>query len=133
MLYAQTTEEEKYANAVAQLAPATIAVNINRYEVQRAVVLGLPMQDQNGPVQQASLKLSDRLKVLGTNLAAMLEASKDHKDFIKAQVAKAVAELGGLDKILPTSEWSFLLPYVEVDDKGVKTFALPSLPFEITV
>jgi hypothetical protein len=138
-LYVQTTEADKYLKAVAGLAPATLAQNVQLYKMNRAVFLGLQMgqmgpQGQFQPLPQATaLKLSDKLKALGNQVVPLLQASGRHKEFIEAEVKTAVTALGGFNAIIKTSEWGFVLDDVVKDNTGkITDYVLPGLPFTIT-
>lgn len=138
-LYGQTSETDKYLVTVRGLAPQTLVESVNRYKSNRALALGLKVGVLNPNVpggfsqlQQAKIKLADRLKAIGTDLAPMLIASGEHKAFIEAQVNAAVnsSNIGGFDKISPTGEWAFVLADLTRDSKGAITgYSLPGLPF----
>lgn len=136
MLYLQTTEQSKYLAAIAALAPGTLVQLINRYKLNRSVVLGLPIQftvgGQSSPVQQSSLKLAEKLATLGTGFRDVLAANARIKAFIEQEVATAVEGLGGFDNINPAGEWGFILADASKDPEGW-TYALPGLTFRYTV
>lgn len=136
MLYAQTTEQQKFIAMVSPLAANTMQQLVNLYKFNRAVVLGLPNQvmvnNRPQPFQQVSLKLTDRLAVIGTGLRDLLAASARHKAFVEGEVATAVASLGGFGAVNPTGEWGFVLADAAKAPDGTWTYSLPSLPFRYT-
>jgi hypothetical protein len=144
MFIQQTTESSRFVQFATVALPAQeCAARVSSYLTRRANILGLPQvqMDAKGQRQNVTafnLKLAARLTALGSAFGPMMAMNAQDKAFIETLMNGIIAnQIGGLDKIEATGEWSWVLTK---DQTGAlvffpdgKTFTLPGVPFNVVV
>ncbi len=137
-LYQQQTPTQQFVNLISAQAARTLARMIAEYKLNRALFLGLPVGAAAAAGQparrlaQPKINLRSRLAAFGTNVGPTLADNSLVLQTLQTLANHAAEALGGFGAINSGDIYGFLLADA-TQVNGAWTYALPTLPFTITL